>query len=145
METRSEETSSVFVNLFLMALAWRIVTLVPDSLVATGIGAVFALSGTMELVGHFNRLLRMRRAHSLTFVPPLWLVGWVALVAVATLFGTPHVTFSENRNACAYFGWNGVVRTPPPCPTLRFFPTSDQPVQPDNGIRYRLISNPANQ
>lgn len=145
METRSEETSSIFFTLFVMAAAWRIVTLVPDSLVATIIGAVLAYGSTMDMVDHFNRLLRMRRAHSLTLVPPLWLVGWVALLIVSAVWGTPHVTFSEGNNACSYFGWNGVVRTPPPCPTLRFFPTSDQPVQPDDGIRYRLISGPANQ
>lgn len=42
-------------------------------------------------------------------VPPPWLIAWGVVLAVALLFGTPHVYVRNDNGLCTYLGWNGQI------------------------------------
>lgn len=120
------ENGSTFFGILMLVVAWRIASGLDGSWIALIIAVYLALIGVAQIIDAVRVSEAVRGPRPFSGLPPLWLVGWVLLLAWAFLIGTPHLRVDRDYRGsgyCLYAGWNGnVLRDGGNCPFFALVP-----------------------
>lgn len=119
MQARAGTNATLFVAGFFLLVAWRFAPEWGDPWQLWVLVVLFAGGGTEAIVRAHRRARRIRGPRPAPLTPPVWLIAWLAIGALAWTYGTPHLRIVYGPEGCFYAGWNGWQRQgTSPCPVV---------------------------